>query len=75
MMIDAGINDVTADVRTTKNPYAKIQSVEDKLRLDLNDAEATTFFLEIINEAVNSLFGRMHDWMHKTAVAFRPGVI
>ena len=71
MMTDASIPDLTPDIRATKNIYAKIQAVEDKLRLDLNDTEATNYFLEVINEAITSIFGKMGDWMHKKAVAFR----
>eukprot|EP01059_Diplonema_ambulator_P006316 TRINITY_DN16053_c0_g1_i2.p1 TRINITY_DN16053_c0_g1~~TRINITY_DN16053_c0_g1_i2.p1 ORF type:complete len:875 (+),score=168.21 TRINITY_DN16053_c0_g1_i2:71-2695(+) len=71
MMVDANIPDLTSDIRTTKNPYAKIQAVEDKMRLDLNDAEATNYFLDILNEALNSIFSRIGDWAHIKAGRFK----
>eukprot|EP01064_Diplonema_japonicum_P037006 TRINITY_DN8561_c3_g2_i1.p1 TRINITY_DN8561_c3_g2~~TRINITY_DN8561_c3_g2_i1.p1 ORF type:complete len:880 (+),score=181.10 TRINITY_DN8561_c3_g2_i1:101-2740(+) len=71
MMVDANIPDLTSDVRTTKNAYSKIQSVEDKMRLDLNDAEATNYFLDILNEALNSIMGKIGDWAHIKAGKFK----
>eukprot|EP01061_Rhynchopus_euleeides_P013435 TRINITY_DN23468_c0_g1_i1.p1 TRINITY_DN23468_c0_g1~~TRINITY_DN23468_c0_g1_i1.p1 ORF type:complete len:900 (+),score=411.71 TRINITY_DN23468_c0_g1_i1:93-2792(+) len=71
MMTEANIPDLTADVRTTKDVCAKIRAVEAKLRLDLNDAEATNYFLDILNEAINSFLGKLSDVIHKRVVQLR----
>eukprot|EP01065_Artemidia_motanka_P010775 TRINITY_DN15771_c0_g1_i1.p1 TRINITY_DN15771_c0_g1~~TRINITY_DN15771_c0_g1_i1.p1 ORF type:complete len:985 (+),score=263.35 TRINITY_DN15771_c0_g1_i1:65-2956(+) len=69
MMVDANIPDLSEEKgkEAMDDPNARnmrIQSVEDKLRLDLNEAEATKHMQDILDEAMASLFGRLNDKAH-----------
>eukprot|EP01062_Namystynia_karyoxenos_P063425 TRINITY_DN5622_c0_g2_i1.p1 TRINITY_DN5622_c0_g2~~TRINITY_DN5622_c0_g2_i1.p1 ORF type:complete len:975 (+),score=370.68 TRINITY_DN5622_c0_g2_i1:89-2926(+) len=77
LMTDANIPDLCeegipkGDLGRPKGPNVRIQGVEQKLRLDLNEAEATKYMQENLDLAISSLFGKVHDWVHIKAVALR----
>lgn len=76
LMTDANIPDLIEDKKdaSAAGPHTanvRVQGVADKLRLDLNEAEAARHMQEILDEAISSLMGRMHDWAHIKAVAIR----
>jgi len=75
LMSDANIPDLIEDRPTTKEPGDKhrvnmrIQEVENKMRLDLNEAEATRHMQEQLDSSISSWAGRIHDRAHIIAAA------
>ncbi len=69
LMSDAGIEDLS------HNPNADaegvIAKVEERFRLELNDEQAETYFLGLINDTLAAFAPRVMDVFHQIAVARR----
>ena len=66
LMSDAGIEDLPSG-----NAERVIQKVEERFRLDLNDAQAESFFSRLIYESLNSFAPRVMEVFHQISVSRR----
>lgn len=53
------------------DPRVNLLKVQDKLRVDLNDAEATQYIQNVIADSVGSVFTNLWDFVHIAAQAAR----
>jgi phosphatidylinositol 3-kinase len=65
LMSDASIPNLDDDGKV--DPRVNIARVQDKLRLDLNDAEASQYFLGVINDSLGARFTNLWDKVHEVA--------
>jgi len=65
LMSDASIPNLDDDGKV--DPRVNIARVQDKLRLDLNDAEAAQYFLGVINDSLGARFTNLWDKVHEVA--------
>lgn len=69
LMIDASIPDLGGG--GVEAARVQIMKVQDKLRLDLNDAEATQHIQGVIADSVGAVFTNLWDIVHEAAQAAR----
>ncbi|CAI9092938.1 OLC1v1028311C2 [Oldenlandia corymbosa var. corymbosa] len=65
LMAGSNINDIASD------PEKGILKLQEKFRLDLDDAECIHFFQDLINESVSALFPQMVETIHRWAQYWR----
>ena len=69
LMSDAGIEDLS------NNPSADaegvISKVEERFRLELNDEQAETYFLGLVNDTLSAIAPRVMDVFHQISVSRR----
>ena len=53
------------------NPEKIIDKLHDRFRMDLNDEEAETYFLDLINESVSALMPQIMERLHVWALYWR----
>jgi phosphatidylinositol 3-kinase len=68
LMVDASIAQI-ADKKV--DPRVNIMKVQDKLRLDLSNAEATQYIQNVIADSVGAVFTNLWDVLHVAAQAAR----
>ena len=68
-MSDAGIEDLSNN--PSSDAEGIIAKVEERFRLELNDEQAETYFIGLINDALSAIAPRVMDVFHQIAVARR----
>jgi phosphatidylinositol 3-kinase len=70
LMLDANIPQLCGEYKNT-DPKLNLLKVQDKLRLDLNNVDATQYIQEVINECAASYWGGAVDLAHEFVVKLR----
>eukprot|EP00760_Papus_ankaliazontas_P025458 PhM_4_TR2720/c0_g1_i1/m.105223/K00914/PIK3C3, VPS34; phosphatidylinositol 3-kinase len=70
LMLDAEIPQLNGEYKNA-DPKLNLLKVQDKLRLDLNDADAIQYLQQVITESANALFSAVWDRLHETATKLR----
>ena len=69
LMSDAGIEDLSNN--PSLNAEAVIEKVEERFRLELNDEQAETYFIGLMNDCLAAIAPRVNDFFHQIAVSRR----
>ncbi|RNF21801.1 class III phosphatidylinositol 3-phosphate kinase [Trypanosoma conorhini] len=69
LMVDASIPQISGDGKV--DPRVNLLKVQDKLRLDLSNAQAAQYITNVIADSVGSIFTNLWDVIHVAAQATR----
>ncbi|RNF09908.1 class III phosphatidylinositol 3-phosphate kinase [Trypanosoma rangeli] len=69
LMVDASIPQISGDGKM--DPRVNLLKVQDKLRLDLSNAQAAQYITNVIADSVGSIFTNLWDVIHVAAQATR----
>ncbi|AAZ13385.1 phosphatidylinositol 3-kinase, putative [Trypanosoma equiperdum] len=69
LMVDASIPHISGDGKV--DPRVNLLKVQEKLRLDLSNAEASQYIQNVIADSVGSIFTNLWDVLHAAAQARR----